>query len=342
MQLAEPGLPAHAFQQLLAAGALDADATGRFHAIMRREGIDPASLVQPGAQVPLRWFREAYPDLDPDRATHIGFIAGKHAGLTSYGLLSVPLVSAGSVSEILRLLDFLPLISNVISARSLESDDGVVITLTSHAGDPVLDRFPVSYSGSALMHLIRMLAQDTPPMEFHLGWPAPPQMADHPDVLAGQLVFDAPLHFLRFPASTLEAVCRFSDPLVYAHAVEGLERTLESHSIPDDITDRVRRLLDDGPGLVDAGQVAAELNLSVSTLKRRLAVAGTSFSALLEDSLRERAMLRLLDPTAALAEIATDLGYSDLTNFAHAFKRWTGTTPGRFRRQHQRVGREAR
>lgn len=336
MHLAEPGLPAHAFQQLLAVGALDAVATDRFHEIMRREGIDRAGLAQPGAQVPLRWFREAYPDLDADKATHIGFIAGEHAGLTSYGLLSVPLVSAGSVSEILRLLDFLPLISNVISARFLENDDGVVITLTSHSGDPVLDRFPVSYCGAALLHLVGMLAEDAPPMEFHLGWPEPPQMADHPDLFAGQLVFDAPMHYLRVPASTLAAVCRFPDPMAYAHAVDGLKRTLESRAVPDDVTNRVRRLLDDGPGLMHTGKVAAELNLSVSTLKRRLAMAGTSFSALLEESLRDRAMLRLLDPTSALAEIAADLGYSDLTNFAHAFKRWTGTTPGQFRRQHQR------
>jgi len=338
MPLGEPGLPAHAFAQLLAAGALDAGAVDRFREIMRREGIDQAGLVQPGAQVPLRWFREAYPDLDFDQATHLGFLAGEQAGLTSYGLLSVPLVSAGSVSEILGLLDFLPLISNAINARFLESDDGVVITLTSHSGDPVLDRFAVSYCCAALLQLVRMLTEDAPQIEFHLGWPASPQMADHPDFLAGRLVFGAPMHYIRAPAATLEAVCRFSDPIVYAHAVDGLRRELESRAFPDDVTDRVRRLLDDGPGLMHIGQVAAELNLSVSTLKRRLAAAGTSFSALLEASLQDRAMLRLLDPTSGLAEIATDLGYSDLANFSHAFKRWTGTTPGRFRRRHQRAG----
>jgi AraC-like DNA-binding protein len=338
MHRAESGLPAHAFAQLLAARALDAVAIDRFHEIMRREGVDQAGLVQPGAQVPLRWFREAYPDLDYDQATQLGFIAGEQAGLTSYGLLSVPLVSAGSVSEILQLLDFLPLISSVINAHFLESDDGVVITLTSHSGDPVLDCFAVSYCCAALLQLVRMLAEDAPQIEFHLGWPAPAQMAEHPDVLAGRLVFGAPMHYIRAPASTLEAVCRFSDPMAYAHAVDGLKRALESRVSVYDVTDQVRRLLDEGPGLMHTRQVAAELNLSVSTLKRRLAEAGTSFSALLEASLRDRAMLRLLDPTSGLAEIATDLGYSDLANFAHAFKRWTGTTPGRFRREHQKAG----
>ncbi|HKY57523.1 MAG TPA: helix-turn-helix domain-containing protein [Aeromicrobium sp.] len=338
MDSAEPGWPAHAIEQLLAAGALDPVATRRFHEVMRREGVGEAELAQPGAQVPLRWFREAYPDLDSDQATHLGFITGEYAGLTSYGVLSVPLVSAGSVSEILRLLDFLPLISNAIHARSLESEDGVVITLTTHSGDPVLDRFAAGYTGAALLRLIRLLADDAPGLEFHFAWPMPPQMADHPDVLAGRLRFDAPMNYVYAPTSTLEAVCRYSDPMAYAHAIDGLKRALESRSIPYDVTEQVRRILDQGPGLMHTKQVAAKLNLSVSTLKRRLAMAGTSFSDLLEASLQDRAMLRLLDPTCGLEEIATDLGYSDLANFSHAFKRWTGTTPGRFRREHQRVG----
>ena len=29
--------------------------------------------------------------------------------------------------------------------------------------------------------------------------------------------------------------------------------------------------------------------------------------------------------------LADDLGYGDLTNFSHAFKRWTGQSPSEFR-----------
>lgn len=67
---------------------------------MAREGTDEATLMQHDVQAPLRWFRDLYPpDLDVDRATLLGFSFAGQAQLTSFGPLSVPLVSAGSVAR---------------------------------------------------------------------------------------------------------------------------------------------------------------------------------------------------------------------------------------------------
>lgn len=71
--------------------------------------------------------------------------------------------------------------------------------------------------------------------------------------------------------------------------------------------------------------------MSTSTLKRRLSEEETTFRELRQAFLRERAMLQLLDRSLSVSEIATDLGYSDLANFSHAFKRWTGRSPSEFR-----------
>lgn len=89
--------------------------------------------------------------------------------------------------------------------------------------------------------------------------------------------------------------------------------------------------LDEGPGLKNCQTVAEELSMPASTLKRRLHEDGTTFRELLQSSLLERAKLRLLDRSMSASEIAVDLGYSDLTNFSHAFKRWTGPSPSQFR-----------
>ena len=72
--------------------------------------------------------------------------------------------------------------------------------------------------------------------------------------------------------------------------------------------------------------------MSVSTLKRRLEAEGTTFREVRESVLRERAIVLLLDPALPMSQIAVDLGYSDLANFHHAFKRWTRRSPGEFRR----------
>ena len=70
-------------------------------------------------------------------------------------------------------------------------------------------------------------------------------------------------------------------------------------------------------------------------MKRRLAEEGTTFREVLHESLLERAKMQLLDRSTSVSEVATELGYSDLTNFSHAFKRWTGSSPSHFRRAHQ-------
>jgi len=41
----------------------------------------------------------------------------------------------------------------------------------------------------------------------------------------------------------------------------------------------------------------------------------------------------LRDSSLVLAEIAYLLGYSGMSSFSDAFKRWTGLSPGQFRNQ---------
>ena len=93
----------------------------------------------------------------------------------------------------------------------------------------------------------------------------------------------------------------------------------------------MRQLLEKDPGQRSSQWVADELSVSTSTLKRRLAEEGTTFRELRQSCLRESAMLLLLTRSMSASQIATELGYGDLTNFSHAFKRWTGRSPSEFR-----------
>ena len=338
MSLYEVGVPPFAFVQLLESQALDPDAVARFRNVMTREGTNEGLLIQREVQAPLRWFREVYPELDVDQAILLGFAFAEQAQLTSFGPLSFPLVSAGSVAEIVELLTYLPLISTALSPQFYPSEHGLTIALTGHTSDPALDCLVVTYGGLAVLRLLDMLAGDVSTVRLHLTWPVPTLMTNHEDVIAGRLLFNAPMSFLHVPAETLSEVCRFSDPLAYRLAIVDLKRALDQRSGTTSFSEKVRRLLEkDHPGQSSRQSVADELSISTSTLKRRLSEEGTTFRELRESCLRERAMLRLLDRSISVSEIATDLGYSDLTNFSHAFKRWTGRSPREFSHaQHER------
>lgn len=103
---------------------------------------------------------------------------------------------------------------------------------------------------------------------------------------------------------------------------------------------RVRAGLENGPPSLDA--VAKSFGMSERTFQRRIRALGFSFNALLDDERRSLAIARLADDRIQLDALPVALGYVQKEAFWRAFKRWTGTTPARFRREVlARVGSEA-
>lgn len=329
-------MPAHVIAQLLegaGAAVFDDAARARFQAVMAAEGVTPTDCVQPGAQLPLRWFRAVFPDLTADMAARLGYEAGALARRTSYSVLSLPLISAGSVEEALRLLSYMPLISNVVDIHWATQAESVVLTCDVHSGDEILDRIPLLYIAAALPRLLQLLSEEDLGLTVQVAWPLPHTLADHPQVQAGRLQFGASAHQIVVPRHSLEAACRFADPLAYQQACQQLEALLAAQRHAEDTwAGRVQQCLRQEPERRSLAAVADALHVSMSTLKRHLAAEGQTFRGMMEAELAQRARDALRDPQQPLANIAESLGYSDSANFSHAFKRWTGQTPGAWRR----------
>jgi len=101
----------------------------------------------------------------------------------------------------------------------------------------------------------------------------------------------------------------------------------------DLISERVRLHLQQAqPVWPDLGATATALHMAPSTLQRRLASDGTSFQALKDALRRDLAIVRLNTSTAPLASLAEELGFADSAAFQRAFKHWTGSAPGAYRR----------
>lgn len=78
--------------------------------------------------------------------------------------------------------------------------------------------------------------------------------------------------------------------------------------------------------------VASQVNMSVSTFRRRLlAVSGKSPKAYIQAIQMERAIQLLDDPEQQVAEVAQLCGFSETSNFSHTFKRIYGCTPTQYR-----------
>src|SRR5262249_33658379 len=77
-------------------------------------------------------------------------------------------------------------------------------------------------------------------------------------------------------------------------------------------------------------EVAAVLEIE-RTLQRRLKAEGTSFQRLLDDTRRELAQQYLGQTDVSLADATYLLGFSERGSFFRACRRWSGTSPRRYR-----------
>jgi AraC-like DNA-binding protein len=148
---------------------------------------------------------------------------------------------------------------------------------------------------------------------------------------------------IRFGQPTTRALIpevALSYPLVMANPValrlanEQCVHELQSLTERGRFVQSVRSLLYDHEGrLRSAPQVAQAAGMSERTLRRRLAGDGLSFSTLVEQQCRDRALLLLRDRTLSLDDISERLSYANVQTFERAFQRWTGMTPAAYRRR---------
>lgn len=81
----------------------------------------------------------------------------------------------------------------------------------------------------------------------------------------------------------------------------------------------------------DVDEVAKRLHMSRHTLYRKLKLEDLAFQDLVEEIRKEKAIAMVQEPQPSLSEVAFLLGFSELSSFSRAFKRWTGQSPKQFR-----------
>ena len=75
------------------------------------------------------------------------------------------------------------------------------------------------------------------------------------------------------------------------------------------------------------------MGVSGRTLQRELQQAGTSYQHECSQAQSELACSYLKNPAAGLQDVALLSGYTEVSSFTRAFKKWTGLTPGQYRDQ---------
>jgi AraC-like DNA-binding protein len=132
---------------------------------------------------------------------------------------------------------------------------------------------------------------------------------------------------------TIGAMIPEADEMLYRALKDHFER-LASKASPNTLVAEVRRTVAEfiKDGKPELKRVAGALKLGPRTLQRRLQKCGVDFKELASEVRCQLATSYLTEDKKTLTEIALLLGYSEVSAFNRAFKRWTNKTPLAYRR----------
>lgn len=172
------------------------------------------------------------------------------------------------------------------------------------------------------------------PLEIRFSHPPIEPQAERERILGAPVRFGCPRNEIVLPSSVLDIPLREPDPflleVMQRHANE-LLRKVTSQTPRERVRAVLLALLPEGRASLE--EAAAELKVSPRTLQRDLQQEGTSFTALLDEVKREVAEQYIAQDHLEIIEAAFASGFTELSAFYRAFRRWTGTTPGEYRRQ---------
>jgi AraC-like DNA-binding protein len=178
-----------------------------------------------------------------------------------------------------------------------------------------------------------LIGYKIPLQSINFSFPNQSDMTALVECYPAQCKFEQMYDGFEFPA------CYLDYPIVQnQETLDGFLRTapyglVVNDSIQTNLTSKVQSILTKEVGRIMPGakEVASQLNLSTTTLRRRLHNEGASFQKLKDRCRKEAAIQYLNCPELTNDKIAQRLGFDESSAFFRAFKRWTGVTPGEYR-----------
>ncbi|HZJ94079.1 MAG TPA: AraC family transcriptional regulator [Thiopseudomonas sp.] len=175
--------------------------------------------------------------------------------------------------------------------------------------------------------------QRIPLLSVDLRCPEPDFTDDYRVMFSDNLRFDCQQSKILFSADVLGVPIRRSEQDLQRFLRQAPNNIMVKYRDEQSLSSQIwRTLLNSDPKhWPDAVDLAADLFMSVSTLRRRLNEEGQSYQRL-KDAVRSSLAVKwLADEDYTFVDIACALGFADVSSFYKAFRKWTGTQPSHYR-----------
>lgn len=263
----------------------------------------------------------------------IGLLLGRQQTLAALGPLGRIMRHAATLGE--ALVDFTKFQINNSTGGAvylMTADQAVILGYgvydLGERGSPEMQDMVLAVGCNLIAELTNGVIS---PEEVFLSRPTPKNPSLYRNLASCPVRFEQIQTALLLRASALAFPLPQADIALYEQGVAGLLSALER---PHDETSRkVRHLL--RPQLLmsqgNMKDVAGRLGMHPRAMRRRLQQEGTTFEAIKDEVRYVVARELLMIPALNITDIALTVGYSTASSFVHAFRRWSGVSPGAWR-----------
>lgn len=309
---------------------------------LEQVGINPKNLLDPNQRFPQDTVTRLWLLAEQESGDDcIGFEVGLRLHPRSFNVLGYAVLSSRTVMDGFN---------RFIRYQSVVGESAQIRSLQGPFGDPSLfaiefefqgDELPVSHHTtdlamtSSLALYGGVFSGQVPLHQVCFRRPEPKDVARYGRFFGERLKFNQEKNLLVFSRSLMDMEIPFANEEVAAQNEALVKKFLMRSTEPESLAAKVEALISESltDGAPAKETIAKELGMSAKTLERRLKEEATSFQSILTEVRQTMAEKLVLANEISLNEVAYLLGFTEVTNFHRAFKRWFQQTPSEFRQQ---------
>jgi AraC-like DNA-binding protein len=270
------------------------------------------------------------------RTPALGLMAGKRYHLGSYGIWGFALLSSATLREAIQLgIRYIDLTFSFNQAQLAESPTTASLILDGSAIPEHCRQFLVERDLAAIMTMVEELFNLPAPLQqVTFTHAAPVDISPYQRIFGLTPLFSQPCNALCFDHAFLDFAIPQGNIVIAQLCEQQCKDLLTRRQQRSGIAAKVRDILLTQPQHLPSMDIIAErLCMSSRTLRRHLLAEGVSYRLLIDEVRMTLAEELLTLRGMTLEQISLRLGYSEVSNFLHAFKRCQGITPSEFRQR---------
>ena len=264
----------------------------------------------------------------------LGFKLGLQYNISTFGIWGFALRTSRTLRDAAtRALQYLPLSTAYCRVYPFEDADHYGLCMDPESIPLHLRQFLLERdmaTGLNLMRELSLAGVSVTAVEFQ---GPPPEYADLIEKTCGlKAIYNSPRNAMMIKLSNMDKPLPTFDATLVRMLDEQCQMQLQRRQ-KTGLAEQVRKQLLGSLGLVATlDDVASTLAMSPRSLRRKLEQENTNFRSIVDEERRQIAIQLLTCSNMILDELAIHIGYTDTASFTRAFRRWTGCSPGEYRK----------